>query len=110
MLKIDVEGFEFNVLAGASKTLSNRNVLGLIIELNGSGNEYGLTNEEIHEKIINYGFASYSYNPFSRVLTELSDYNKNGGNTIYIRDVELVQIRCKSAPLRILHTANGIEI
>ena len=36
-IKIDVEGFENNIIEGAKHTLSNQNLFGIIIELIGGG-------------------------------------------------------------------------
>ena len=41
MLKIDVEGFEANVVAGASGLLAQRSLQAVLIELNGLGARYG---------------------------------------------------------------------
>ena len=40
LIKIDVEGFEREVVAGAQKTLSEKSLLAVIMELNGSGDRY----------------------------------------------------------------------
>ncbi len=109
-LKIDVEGFEYNVIEGASAILSNNNVSAIIIELNGSGEEYGHSNIDIHNKLLSFGFIAATYEPLTRSLTELNSYNQNGGNTIYVKDIALISKRCKSAPKRIIHTAYGIKI
>ena len=108
--KIDVEGFEYNVIEGASAVLSNNNVSAIIIELNGSGEEFGHSNEDIHKKLLSFGFFAVAYEPQTRNLTELKSYNQNGGNTIYVKDVALISKRCKSAPKRVVHTACDIKI
>jgi FkbM family methyltransferase len=108
--KIDVEGFEYNVIEGASAVLSNNNVSAIIIELNGSGEEFGHSNEDIHKKLLSFGFVAVAYEPQTRNLTELKSYNQNGGNTIYVKDVALISKRCKSAPQRVVHTACDIKI
>jgi len=108
--KIDVEGFEYNVIQGGKNVLSSPNTSSLIIELNGSGDEFGHSNNEIHNKLISFNFKPVSYEPISRQLTTLDDYNKNGGNTIYVKDVNLTIARCKAAPSRSVHTANDIFV
>jgi FkbM family methyltransferase len=108
--KIDVEGFEYNVIEGASAILSNNNVSAIIIELNGSGEEFGHSNEDIHKKLLSFGFFAVAYEPQTQNLTELKSYNQNGGNTIYVKDVALISKRCKSAPKRVVHTACDIKI
>ena len=41
LMKIDVEGYETKVLAGAMKILADQYLKGIIIELNSSGDRYG---------------------------------------------------------------------
>ncbi len=110
LFKIDVEGFEYNVIEGASEVLSNNNVSAIIIELNGNGEDFGHSNEDVHKKLLSFGFVAVAYEPKSRNLTKLKSYNDNGGNTIYVKDVALISERCKSAPQRVVHTAWGIKI
>jgi hypothetical protein len=76
----------------------------------GSGEEFGHSNEDIHKKLLSFGFVAVAYEPQTRNLTELKSYNQNGGNTIYVKDVALISKRCKSAPKRVVHTACDIKI
>ena len=95
LMKIDVEGFETEVLKGAHNTLANTNLNAIIIELNGSGDRYGYDEEKIHQQLLGNGFNPYSYEPLSRTLSEVTSFGTH--NTIYIRDVNLVRERTKSA-------------
>ena len=106
-LKIDVEGFETEVLLGASRVLSSPELNTLVIELNGSGSRYGFIEDEIHSSLLNYGFTPYEYNPINRELIELSTYN-NSHNTIYIKDVNEAKKRISSAP--VVKLGNGASI
>lgn len=107
-IKIDVEGFEYNVIQGGNDILSSENTSALIIELNDSGREFGYSNEDIHVRLIDLGFKPVNYDPMSRSLLMLDSYQKNGENTIYVKDFDLMNARCKAAPKRCVHTANGI--
>jgi len=109
-IKIDVEGFEFAVLKGAQLTLSAGSVCAIIIELNGSGEAFGHGDDEIHRTLLGHGFAPVAYIPATRTLTALSGPNTGSVNTIYVRDMDLMARRCKSAPKRVIHTAFGVEI
>ena len=109
-LKIDVEGFEYNVLEGASRLLSSDQISAIIIELNGSGEEFGHSNEEIHNKLISFEFIPVSYDPISRHIRTIDSYNRDCGNTIYVKNLKAISDRCKLAPKRTIHTAFGIEI
>jgi len=93
-IKIDVEGYETEVLNGAIDMLKNPNLKAIVIELNGSGERYGYKEESIHKKLISHSFSPYTYDPFSRVLNKLETFGTF--NTIYIRDIEFVNGRLKS--------------
>ena len=108
-IKIDVEGFELKVIQGAKDILSSKNIIGLIIELNGSAEEFGSCNSEIHNTLLSYSFYPVSYDPISRSINKIENYNKNSGNTIYIKNIELLRLRCKKAPKHRIHTID-VEI
>lgn len=95
VIKIDVEGFEWDVLAGAEKTLQSQNLKSIIIELNGSGGRYGFSDAAIHEKLLANSFRPYSYEPFKRKLNPLETYGSF--NTLYIKDFDWVNDRIQSA-------------
>jgi len=96
LMKIDVEGFETEVIRGASETLKNPELKAIIIELNGLGANYGFSDDEIHRELLDYGFKPQHYEPFQRTFTELDHYGNH--NTIYIRDLEWVKDRVAKAP------------
>ena len=54
MIKIDVEGYEMQVLKGATKTLENTKYL--MIELNNNTKKYGSSNLEVEKYIASLGF------------------------------------------------------
>ena len=97
LLKIDVEGFETEVLNGMVNTLNNKNVKAIIIELNGSGNRYGYDENLIHEKLINCGFELMTYEPFSRKITNQNSSDLD--NKIYVKDLKFVEKRLSDAPI-----------
>jgi FkbM family methyltransferase len=102
IIKIDVEGFETNVINGAFNILSNVNLKAIIIELNGSGIRYGFDDNILHHKILSYGFTCYSYEPYKRKLKQIHSFGKH--NTIYIKDFEYVNQRITtSKSIRILN-------
>lgn len=95
LVKIDVEGFETEVLKGMPQLLDSSILKAIIIELNGSGDRYGFNDDAIHQLLISKGFRPCSYDPFSRKLTILSTYQTE--NIIYCRDLDLLNERVKTA-------------
>ena len=97
LAKIDVEGYETPVLAGAGASLANPALRGLILELNGSGARYGHSDAVLFASIVEAGFAPFRYEPFSRGLEALQGPNRSGGNTLFLRDLGFVEGRVRSA-------------
>ena len=52
MLKIDVEGYEHEVIAGAAKTLADERLFAILIELRGHGARYGFDEDAIHQRLL----------------------------------------------------------
>lgn len=94
LIKIDVEGYEWSVLKGARRALADPRVLAVIMETNGSGSRYGVSDDELVDEMRRFGFAMYTYDPVTRVLTEAG---KGEGNTIFVRDVSLARDRVREA-------------
>jgi len=97
LAKIDVEGFEMPVLEGAQEMLKNKSLHSVIMELNGSGAHYGYEESRIMQMMLDNGFNSYSYNPLDRTLTDLGGKNVPHGNTLFVRNLALVEERIASA-------------
>jgi len=96
LIKIDVEGFESEVIAGAKLTLANEQLQAVIIELNGLGSKrYGTHEELVHLSLLQNQFKPYSYNPASRTLSPMNTFNNK--NTIYIRNLKFVEERLRTA-------------
>jgi len=95
LIKIDVEGFETEVLKGMSTTLQQPNLKAIIIELNGSGGRYGFNEEDIHKLLIANNFWPHQYDPFKRTLGAAETYGSY--NTIYCRDLPIINNRLQSA-------------
>ena len=84
-----------NVLKGSDVTLKNPSLMALIVELNGSGRRYGFSDNDIHQKLLNYGFNPFKYDPFSRSLFSVEESHNQ--NIIYIRDVDFALQRVRAA-------------
>jgi len=104
MLKVDVEGWEQEVLLGARETLTKPSLLAVILELNGSGDRYRFADDDTHQIMLDAGFRPYQYAPFERLLTDLDSNHNRGGNTLYLRNVDEVRSRVEAAPeFRVRH-------
>jgi FkbM family methyltransferase len=95
LVKIDVEGFETEVLRGMSITLDLPELKAIIIELNGSGSRYGFKDTDIHNLMLEKGFKAYYYEPYKRQLAVAPSYGTH--NTIYCRDLEFIRKRVEKA-------------
>lgn len=90
LIKIDVEGFERDVLLGAQATLASESLLAIIIE--------GQT-PAVNEILRSAGFADVSYEPLRREVLPIAGYTPN---RLWIRSCRLAEAvqRLRSAPLR----------
>ncbi len=96
LMKVDVEGFETEVFAGAEKTVKNQTLQAIIVERNGSGNRYGYDEGKLHAHVRSQGFSACCYMPFERRMRPLPD--DFIGNIIYIRDLKTANERLRTAP------------
>jgi FkbM family methyltransferase len=94
IVKIDVEGYEYPLLAGATNLFAST-LHAIVIELNGSGREYGYSDETVHALIVSRGFAPYRYIPERRELVPRDGFNRNSFNTIYAKNTAVDSLRKK---------------
>jgi FkbM family methyltransferase len=97
LIKIDVEGWESEVLAGAEATLSQPSLLALIVEMNGSDAAFNPNEQLVHAELLRNGFEPHAYDPFTRSLTALPSKHLGAPNTIYARQVLQLQSRLDNA-------------
>lgn len=83
LLKVDVEGFETEVFAGATSTLRNPKLKAIIVERDNLGARYGFDEEPLHREIRQCGFTGCNYDPFKRRLFEVGEDVRN---IIYVRN------------------------
>jgi len=93
LIKIDVEGFEAEVLAGAVSTLQSPNLEAIIVELNSFGSSFNSSNEAVHQNLLKNGFRPAQYFPFDRKIQLLESYRRDQFNTLYVRNMETLQKR-----------------
>jgi hypothetical protein len=96
LLKIDVEGYELEVLRSATTHLANPTLKAIIIELNGAGRRYGHQDATIHDLLEAAGFSSYTYEPMNRTLRDAGGRRRD--NVLYCRDIASIESRLRAAP------------
>ena len=92
-----VDARDGGLAAGAGESLANPALRGLILELNGSGERSGQSGAAVFSAISGAGFAPYRYEPFGRRLEPLEGPNRDGGNTLFLRNLPFVEGRVKGA-------------
>lgn len=95
LMKIDVEGHELAVLQGGAATLGDKRLLAVIMETNGSGVRYGVSDDELIAVMRGHGFEPFGYDPFGRRLVDVMD---SSGNTVFVRGKAAVEALVKAAP------------
>ena len=84
--------------------LKSGKITTIIIELNGSGEELGYSDNDIHNFICSFGYIPISYNPIERKIEEIDSPNIYG-NTIYVNDVGQTKKICLNAKSVVIHSA-----
>lgn len=100
LIKIDVEGWEFEVLKGGVQILRNPTLKALIVETKGYGSRYGFKDSDLFDLLLNFDFKPCSYNPLTRELKQIDLNNSQFSNTIFVRDFPATIQRLHSAPFR----------
>jgi FkbM family methyltransferase len=95
LIKMDVEGFETEVVAGAPETLRRTSLEALIIERAGNAARYGYDEAALHRQIQAQAFIPCAYRVRERSLARLSP--DETGNIIYVRDIAAVEARLRAA-------------
>lgn len=94
--KLDVEGFEDQVLLGARNILASGNLLAIQSESNSTA---------VKELLASFGYDQMFYDPFTRELAS-TPFGYHTSNALYIRDVERARTRVRHAtPRNVLGTA-----
>ena len=95
-IKIDVEGYEAFVLSGADAALDDPDLMGILIEDNGSDQRYE-SKQPVGEILKSHGFSPYRYDAINRELKADSATMGLFGNILFLRNVEEAIKRVKTA-------------
>jgi len=98
LLKIDVEGFETEVLNGARDSLEKESLYAVLIESNGSGRKYGYEEAAIRQRLLDLDFLEASYLRKTRELMTHGPRSETSGNVLFVRRAPELQDRLKKAP------------
>lgn len=93
LLKVDVEGFECDVLAGGAATLADPTLRAMILEVTGPAEHVA----EVLATMRSAGFTPVRCDPWQRTLTPLPGLNPDHGNTIFVRDHAEAEVRIRAA-------------
>jgi hypothetical protein len=98
LIKIDVEGHELPVLNGAGITLESPSLLAVIMETNGSGLRYGISDAQLYELMEARGFEPHTYAAVTRVLTPIDIRAATSAmNTVFIARGKIGEIGARIA-------------
>ena len=87
-LKIDLESFEMEVILGAKRTLGN--AIGLMVELNGSGEACGFSDSDVRSVLDTWGFVEVDYDPFTRGLAQMTN---ESDNALFVKEERWDQLK-----------------
>jgi FkbM family methyltransferase len=92
LIKLDVEGFEEEVLSGASRVLASPSLLAVQSEL---------CSPIVQDTLESFGFERRFYDPFTRTL-QPTPFSYQTSNALFVRATDLVKERLAQAPSRIV--------
>lgn len=108
LIKVDVEGYESAVLAGAANTLRDPALLAVVMEVNGSGDKFGFDEASLFEAMAGHGFRPCAYLPAERRLVPAQPHGKLAtDNMIFVRDPDALGARLQGAEP---FTVNGKQV
>jgi FkbM family methyltransferase len=97
LIKIDVEGWNSQVLAGASATLQHPELRGLVIETFRFADGGKPELRAIEDLLAGFGFTPFRYDPIRRSLHPLVGLTEGGADTIYARNTDGLRALLRSA-------------
>ena len=91
IIKMDLEGYEYNALKGALSILQYKNLKAIIIEINKD------KHNSINQLLYTFNFFPIEYYPQKRQIKISEENSENKLNLIFIRDFEKIESYCISS-------------
>ena len=101
IIKMDLEGFEYNALKGATAILQNKNLKAIIVE-----NNQPTEKSSINQLLSKFNLFPIEYFPQKREININKDNLEHKLNLIFIRDLEKIQSDCISSERFKVHPIN----
>jgi FkbM family methyltransferase len=98
LIKIDVEGYENDVIVGGIRTLQNLTLKAVICETLENISSRTPDRSQVFAILESFGFRAYTYDGLKRELVQSDNWTIQ--NTIFVRDFEYVNNRIATASLR----------
>lgn len=98
LIKVNVEAFEAEVLAGAERTLSDPACAAVIMKLVRPVERYGATCDAIGARTRALGFTPCWYDSIARRLADPGQPRPFHWTQIFVRDMPFVEAKLASAP------------
>lgn len=100
VIKVDVEGFETEVIRGAGQLLMRNRPLALLLELSGNGARYGYDEAAVVTRLSGMGYLLCAYDARQRRLTRQSAGASptHYDNCLFVADFDAAQHRLQTAP------------
>jgi len=100
LVKVDTEGYEARVLAGAGGLLDQTPGAVWLIEMTGLGERYGNRDDQVRQMFAARGYRPFRYLESENRLVPYPAREQGGGNVIFARSAALVSDRLEQAAVR----------
>ncbi len=101
IIKMDLEGFEYNALKGAASTLQDKNLKAIIIENNEKHGQ-----NSVRQLLAQYNLFPIEYFPQKKEIKISENNLESKLNLIFIREFEKIQSDCFSSQNFKVHSVN----
>lgn len=97
LVKVDVEGFETEVVRGMRGLLAAGTPLAVLMELAGMGEKYGYDERALRAELEGHGYTACAYDALGRKLAPLEGDASGSSNILFVRDLAEARRRLREA-------------